>query len=267
MRLAEIYTYPIKGGYRRAQAEAVVEPWGLAGDRRWLVTDPGGRFLSQRQDPAMALVRPEADPEGLLLRAPGQPDLRVPVPRGAADSQVTVWQSTVAATPAGPDADAWLGGVLGRPVRLAYGDDPTRRPVKPAHSRPGDVVSFADSCPVTVANAASLDALNAWLTGAGQDPVPVTRFRPNLVVADAPAWAEDGWVGRRLAVGSAVFRAVKPAGRCLVVDTDQETGVRRGGVLRTLAGRRTRDREILFAVHLIPDGPGRVAVGDRVTVR
>ncbi|WP_189171736.1 MOSC domain-containing protein [Pilimelia anulata] len=266
MRLAGIHTYPIKGGYRVEHARAEVEPWGLAGDRRWLITDPAGGFLSQRKDARLALVRPEPYPGGLVLRAPGHPDLRVPYPRVPADRAVTVWQSTVAATPAGPVADAWLGRVLGRPAHLSYGDDPTRREMTTAGARPGETVSFADSCPVTVANLASLAALHEWLAEDGHPPVPIHRFRPNLVVAGAPAWAEDEWPGRRVSVGPVLFRVAKPAARCVVVNTDQESGERSPAVLRTLAARRTVDGGVLFATHLIPERPGTVAVGDPITV-
>jgi hypothetical protein len=111
---------------------------------------------------------------------------------------------------------------LGRPVRLVYLDDPTRRPVDPEFGRDGDVVSFADGYPLLLTSSASLDELGRWLIEDGEQPVPMTRFRPSAVVTGAPAWAEDRW--RRIRVGAVEFRVVKPCGRCVVTTTDQITG-------------------------------------------
>jgi hypothetical protein len=115
---------------------------------------------------------------------------------------------------------------------------------------------------VLVANAGSLDALNGWL----DDPVPMTRFRPNIVVGGAAAWAEDEWLGGRLRIGGPVFRAAKPCDRCLVTTVDQETGEKGREPLFALGRFRKFPGGLMFGVNLIPDGAGRVAVGDEVTV-
>ncbi|HWH00428.1 MAG TPA: MOSC N-terminal beta barrel domain-containing protein [Pilimelia sp.] len=296
MRLASLHTYPVKGCYRLDHRTAVVEPWGLAGDRRWMVVEPDGTFLSQRSTPALTQVRPAPAPGGLVLRAPGRPDLpdlevaepvgaaglagsgpaepvgaaglAEPAPAGSAPKllDVTVHRTTVAAAPAGAAADAWFTAVLGRPARLVWLDDPTRRPVNPLVGTPTDRVSFADGYPVTLANQASLDALNDWLAeeGSPEGPLPMNRFRPNLVVSGAAPWAEDDWTGR-LRVGEVTFRVAKPAGRCVVTTTDQETGERGREPLPVLGRHRNVDQMLLFAIHLIPDAPGTIAVGDPVT--
>ena len=180
---------------------------------------------------------------------------------------MSVHISKIAATPAGPAADAWLTGVLGQEVRLVWLDDPTRRPVEPEYARPDDRVSFADAYPLLLTNAASLDALNGWIAAgdSGEGPVPMTRFRPNLVVASAAAWAEDGWLGHRLRIGPVTFRVVKPCDRCVVTTTDQETGDKGREPLRTLGRYRNIDQKLLFGVNLIPDPPyGAITVGDPV---
>ena len=110
-------------------------------------------------------------------------------------------------------------GLSGRPVRLVYLDDPTRRAVDPQYGRDGDVVSFADGYPLLLTSTASLGELGRWLTEDGARPVPMTRFRPNAVVTGAPPWAEDHW--RRIRIGAVEFRVVKPCGRCVVTTTDQ----------------------------------------------
>ena len=134
--------------------------------------------------------------------------------------------------------------------------------------RPEDRVSLADGYPLLVANTASLAELNDWLAEESPQewPLPMTRFRPNVVVSGAQPWAEDGWVGRRLRIGGVVFRAPKPSGRCVVTTTDQETGVRGREPLRTLGRHRTVRQKVLFGLNLVPDGTGEIGVGDEVEV-
>src|SRR5438128_2469211 len=209
MRLASIHTYPIKGCRRVDAAAAAVEPWGLAGDRRWLLTDDDGRMLTQREEPRLTRLRPAVAGGGLIVRADGRPALRVDAEPGN-PTEVRVHRDPVLATPAGGEAaDAWLSEVLDRKVRLLYLDEPTRRPVDPRYGAPDDRVSFADAYPLLLTSTSSLVALNDWIVETGIDPLPMTRFRPNVVVEGAPAWAEDGWVGRRLRIGAVTFRMPK----------------------------------------------------------
>jgi uncharacterized protein YcbX len=269
MRLAGIHTYPIKGCYRLSHDRAEVQPWGLAGDRRWLLIDPAtGKALTQRDSVLLTQVHPEETVPGgdLVIRTPGSVEWSVARPTHGDLVEVTVWRSTLAARRADPLVCKAFSAFLGRPVELVWLDDPTRRPVNPAYAQPGDVVSFADGYPLLLTNAASLAMLNDWLAEAGssEGPLPMTRFRPNLVIEGAPAWAEDDWIGGRLRVGSMVFRVPKPCDRCVVTTTDQETGVRGKEPLRTLGRYRNVDEGLMFAVNLIPDGTGTVAVGDAV---
>jgi uncharacterized protein YcbX len=269
MRVTSLHTYPVKGCHRIDQERAVVQPWGLVGDRRWLVADDEGRMLTQRDDARLTQIYPSIVDGLLTLRHAGRPDLTV-APIGSAGelTETLVWRTPVMLSRAGEDADAWLSATLDRKVRLYHLDDPTRRAVEPEHSRPGDRVSLADGYPLLVANAASLVALNDWLAeeSPGEWPLPMTRFRPNVVVSGAPPWAEDGWVGRRLRIGGVVFRAPKPSDRCVVTTTDQETGVRGREPLRTLARHRNVRQKLLFGLNLIPDGAGELGVGDEVEV-
>ncbi|MFB9234049.1 MOSC domain-containing protein [Plantactinospora siamensis] len=272
--LNAIHTYPVKGGHRLDRDTAPVRPWGLAGDRRWMLVDADGVGVTQRDAPALVTLRAEAHAGGLLLRAEGRSDLDVAEPVGAEPLPVRVFNSRlpVPAQPAGGDADRWLGELLGRPVRLVWLGRPARHvPAEELPVDPGDRVNFADEYPVLLANPASLAALNGWLREAGspEGPLPMERFRPNLVVAGAPPWAEDGWVGRRLRIGAVVFRVAGGCDRCMVTTIDQETGVRGKEPLRVLAAHRQRNQKLLFGVHLIPepaagDLVGSVAVGDPV---
>lgn len=267
MRLASIHTYPIKGCRGLDHDAALVEPWGLAGDRRWLLVEPDGRALTQRTIRALTGIRPRPRSEGgLLVRAAGAADLEVPEPAGDL-VDVTVGRSTLAATAAGDAADRWFGEVLDRKVRLVWLDDPTRRPTDPEFSAPTDRVSFADAYPLLLTNRASLDALNGWILEAGAlEPLPMNRFRPNVVVGGAEPWAEDAWLGRRIRIGEVAFRAVKACSRCVVTTTDQETGERGTEPLRTLSRHRKVGSKVYFGMNLIPERPGRIAVGDPIAL-
>ncbi|MBV1940036.1 MOSC domain-containing protein [Streptomyces sp. BV286] len=267
--LHSIHVYPLKAAAGHSPREAVVEPWGLAGDRRWVLTDEKNRAVTQRQRPRMALVR--ADPlagGAVLLSAPGREPLTVPVPGPGRTTTVEIWNDKVEGVPAGAAADAWFSDCLGITVRLVHLDDPaTRRPVDPRFARPGETVSFADGYPLLLTALASLDALNSLIAQGdrpGEGPLPMNRFRPNVVVGGTAPWAEDGWT--RIAVGEVVFRVAKMCGRCVVTTTDQTTAERGREPLRTLARHRRFGDKLVFGQNLVPESPGSVRVGDPVRI-
>ena len=265
IRLASIHIYPLKAARAVDLGESRVEPWGLAGDRRWLVVDEDGRFISQREESSMARVVVSCGPDGIRVSAEGRTDLVIAEPpAGAALLKVRVWSTTLLAATAGPEADTWFSDYFGRPARLVYLDDPTRRPVDPEYGRAGDVVSFADGYPLLLASAGSLGELGGWLAADGERPVPMTRFRPSVVVAGAPPWAEDRW--RRVRIGTVPFRVAKPCGRCLVTTTDQVTGERGRQPLKMLGRRRRFGQQLVFGQNLIPDAVGVIRVGDPVEI-
>ncbi|MEV4709774.1 MOSC N-terminal beta barrel domain-containing protein [Micromonospora sp. NPDC049374] len=268
MRLSGITTYPVKGCRGLVHGAAAVRPWGLNDDRRWMLVDAEGVGVTQREATSLVRVHARPGPDGLLLRADGHPDLVVPEPTDVTPVPVRTFRwrvLTVDALPAGPAADAWFGALLDRPVRLVRLARPARH-IPPGDRKydPGDQVSFADAYPVLLASTASLAALGDWLAAGGAQPVPMTRFRPNLVVDGAHAWAEDEWAGRGLRIGAVRFRAAEPSARCLVITTDQETGVRGREPLRTLARHRNIDRKVLFGLNLVPLEAGEVKLGDPV---
>jgi hypothetical protein len=264
-----MHVYPMKAARGVDLTAGRVEPWGLAGDRRWLLVDAGGRFISQREEPALATVtvRCQSAAGDIAVSACGHPPLAVRAPSpgaGAPLLRVTVQRATVSAAAAGPAADAWFSRFLGRGVRLVYLDDPTRRAVNPAYGAPGDRVSFADGYPLLLTTSASLGALGRWLIEDGEPAVPMSRFRPNVVIAGTVPWAEDGW--RRVRIGPATFRVAKPSGRCVVTTIDQATGEQGREPLRMLGQRRRFGAELVFGQNLIPDDLGILQVGDPVEV-
>jgi uncharacterized protein YcbX len=270
LQLTDVWRYPVKSCRGERLASAAVEPWGLAGDRRWMVVDPGGAPVTAREHPQMVLVTPRLGDGLITLSSPGRPDLTVPVPAGQDLVPVSVWESDLAAAPAGDEAAAWLSEVIGEPVRLVYLDDPTRRPTNPKYSADTDRVSFADGYPLLLTSEESLGALNDWIaagTKAAEGPVPMRRFRPSVVVSGAPAWAEDGW--RRLRIGPVTFRNVKGCDRCVMTTVDPDTAAKGHEPLFALARHRRWDNKVWFGVNLIPDTPAPGALirpGDPVEV-
>jgi uncharacterized protein YcbX len=268
--LTAINRFPVKSCRGEALDRATIEPWGLAGDRRWQVVDDDGLCITARERPRMLLIRTTLRPDGgLLLSSPDAPELAVDAPSGGARVAVRTHRSPLDATPAGDEAHAWFSKVLDTSVRLVYLDDPTHRHPNPQFARPSDLVSFADAYPYLLACSASLAALNGWIAAgprAAEGPLRMIRFRPNLVIGgDDEPWAEDGW--RRVRVGAAVFRAVKGSDRCAITLTDPDTAVRGKEPIATLARYRKWDGETWFGMNLVPDTPGvEIAVGDPVEV-
>ncbi|HTS96920.1 MAG TPA: MOSC N-terminal beta barrel domain-containing protein [Streptosporangiaceae bacterium] len=268
--VTDLYRYPVKSCRGQPLRDAAVEPWGLAGDRRWMIVDACGEVVTARERPRLLLVTPLPQDGGIRLTGPGRPDLTVPVPPGDELIAVTVWDSRLLAAPAGAAADAWVSAVAGEPVRLVYLDDPTRRRTNPAYSQPGDRVSFADGYPLLLTAESSLGALNERIAAgplAAEGPLPMRRFRPSVVVAGAAPWAEDGW--RRLRIGEVAFRAVKGCDRCVLTTIDPDTAATGKEPIATLATCRRWDGKVWFGVNLIPDGPSpgaAIRVGDPVQV-
>ncbi|MEU6180187.1 MOSC domain-containing protein [Streptomyces coeruleorubidus] len=268
--LHSIHVHPVKAVRGLAPREAVVEPWGLTGDRRWALVDDGGKVLTQRRHPRLALAAAELLPDGgVRLSAPGMEPLTVPVPRPLDTLPVEIFRDKVDAVAAEDEAaHAWCSAYLGIDARLAYMDDPaTRRPVDPEYARPGETVSFADGFPLLLTTTASLDALNALIAQgdhADEGPLPMDRFRPSVVVAGTDAWAEDDW--SRLAIGDVSFRVAKTCGRCVVTTTDQGTGERGREPLYSLGRHRRLDGKLVFGQNLVPLSRGTIRVGDPVSI-
>jgi uncharacterized protein YcbX len=263
MRLGGLYLYPMKSCAPLPAEAAIVEPRGLAHDRRWMVVDPDGKFITGRELPRLTLVRAEPAPEGgLSLQAPGMAPLRVAVPAGDARLPVTVWKSDVLARPCDAAADAWLSAFLGCPVRLVHMTGDVHRPMTSSHAQAGDEVSFADAYPLLLVTRAAVDLLNTKL----ERPVSPLRFRPNLIVDGAPAHAEDGW--SRIRVGEVEFEVGKACVRCVFTTVDPERGARDpdGEPLRTLIAYRRGPEGVTFGRNLVPRSRGTVRLGDPVEV-
>jgi uncharacterized protein YcbX len=227
-----------------------------------MVIDDSGVGITQRMTPLLTGLRALPGADGLVLDAPGMPTLVVPEPVDGPKEFVRVFSSKPPVPARIASASDWFGTFLSRPARLVWLGDPTARTIE-THARPDDRVSFADGYPLLLTNTASLSAVNDWLVEAGDEPVPMTRFRPNIVVSGASAWAEDEWLGGRLKIGAVTFRAAKACARCVVTTIDQETGETGRQPLRILGQNRRVGTGLLFGLNLIPD----VYAGERGIVR
>ncbi|MFG1609153.1 MOSC domain-containing protein [Actinoplanes sp. NPDC049265] len=265
MRIASLHTYPIKGSHRNDHDVAHVERQGLAGDRRWMVVDADGVGVTQRDTAVLSQLHVTPVAGGLVVRTRGMPDLHLAEPADGPKEFVRVFKRKPPVPARVADDGGWFAEFLGRPARIVWQADPAGRTIE-QFAQDDDRVSLADGYPVLITSAASLSALNDWLAEAGEEPVPMTRFRPNLVLAGAAPWAEDEWTGRRLTIGDLPFRAAKPCARCLVTTIDQETGGKGSQPLKMLGRHRNIGGGLLFGLNLIPDAVGSLRVGDPVTL-
>lgn len=260
IRVAGLFIYPIKGAGAVEVEQVEVEPRGLAGDRRWMVVDADGLFVTQRTQPRLALVRMESDPAGWRAEAPGLGHVVVPAAlESGPQIRVRVWNDEVEAIAGARELDRWFSELLQLACRLVFMPAGADRAVDP-HYGVGHQVSFADAFPILLVGQASLDDLNARL----EKPVPMNRFRPNLVVDGADPYAEDGW--EEVRTRGASLAVVKPCSRCVVTSVDQASGKRGREPLATLATYRRFDDAVMFGQNAIPRRTGQVARGDSVNV-
>ena len=267
MHVASLHIYPVKSTAPTDLEQAEVEPWGLAGDRRWLVVDADGNQLTAREHRPLLQVHADSglpsDRPGdrLSLAGPHRPPLEIGPDDFRSRTTAAVWNTAFTATDAGPAAADWFTALLQTPARLVYLHDPTARPNTDARAHPGDSVSAADSYPLLLTTTASLNQLNDWI---GPDGVPMTRFRPNVVVESDEPWVEDAW--DEIRIGDVTFRSGGPCQRCVMTTIDPATLVSAKEPIRTMAGHRRWDGKTWFGLNLAPIGTGTIAVGDRVSV-
>jgi uncharacterized protein len=260
VQISELYVYPVKGAAGIPLRQATLDDFGIRHDRRWMIVDAAGRFITQRNQPRLALLQPELEPDRLVLSSPMCGRVELPLEAHGPARRVQVWDDVTDAVDAGDVAAGFVSRHLDAAVRLLFMPDNTLRQVSLDYARPGDRVSFADGFPLLLIGQASLDELNRRLP----DPVAMVRFRPNIVVAGATPHAEDGW--RRLRVGDVDLDVVKPCARCAVPNVDPETAVAGREPTRTLAGYRRWDGKIWFGQNVLHRSAGVLRVGDPVEV-
>lgn len=265
MHLSSLYRYPLKSGSAELLEAGGCDELGLSGDRRWMVVDANsGKFLTQRAQPEMALLKARWEGEdALLLSAPGMEVLKVSVPDlHSAARGVVIWRESLQVPDAGDAAAQWLTRLLDHPCRLVYLPASQGIQVDMDYARPGERTAFSDGFPFLLIGQRSLDDLSARV---GQI-LDVRRFRPNLVIAGSAPYAEDTW--RRIRIGSLEFRVVKPCSRCIIPTIDPLNGERSPvrEPLATLMNYRKGDGGVFFGQNLIAEGTGLLQVGMPVEV-
>jgi uncharacterized protein YcbX len=272
MQVSSLHIYPVKSCRGIAVLEMDLDAVGPVDDRRMLIVDANGRFLTQREWPQMAQIRirSNADHWTFSIEHHHLPPVDVPklAVAGAAAREVTVWRDTVLAEDCGDEISALLTSFLGSPVRLVRaGRDykrviPEERTPDALKARGESLVAFGDAFPFLITTIASISDLNTRL----QVPVPMDRFRPNIVITGCGPYEEDTWPHIR--IGSVELHAAGPCGRCIVTTTDQHTGERAKEPLATLATyRRGTDGAVNFGQNFIHAADhGTIRVGDTVTI-
>jgi uncharacterized protein YcbX len=259
--LSSLHVYPLKGAGGFSPAEWEVDDRGFRYDRRWMLVDPAGDFITQREEPRLALVRTRIEPPHLVLEAPQMPPIRLALaPMGGREMTVRVWGQVVEAWLPDTKVDQWISEYLARPCGIAYMPEEASRPIDPAYAAPWREVSFADAFPFLVISEASLDDLNQRLPVS----LPMNRFRPNLVIAGTAPFAEDRW--QRIRIGQLHLDLAKPCDRCVVTTTDQDTAARSHEPLHTLATYRRWNGKVFFGQNAIHDATGQLAAGAVVEV-
>jgi uncharacterized protein YcbX len=259
--LQEIYLYPIKSLGGIAVQEAQVEERGFKYDRRWMLVDQSGEFLTQRQHPQLALLQVALSESQLEVFSKGDPSQRIAFDLDLASNQelqVSVWGDQVLARVVSVEVSRWFSDFLKMDLDLVVMPESSHRKMDPRYAVQGESVSFADGMPYVMIGQASLDELNQRL----EVPISMDRFRPNLVFSGGEAYAEDQF--KQLQIGEVEFQVVKPCARCVLITVNQQTGEKGKEPLATLATYRTVNNKVYFGQNAVALAPGIVRVGDPI---
>jgi uncharacterized protein YcbX len=242
--------------------ESRVERMGLADDRRMMVVTLKGEFLTQREHPKLALVTPTLGNGSVTLSAPNFDSIQIGIQKSGMSTSVNIWKSSgVSAIDQGDESAQWLSDWLGASVRLVHVDEKFKRKLNPEYSvSDEDHTGFADGYPILIISEESLRDLNSKL-GA---PLPMNRFRPNMVVKGCEPFAEDTW--KRIRIGEVEMALVKPCPRCVVTTIDKETLERNKEPLKTLNSYRKQEGGAMFGMNVIPLNEGEIKAGMSVEV-
>jgi uncharacterized protein YcbX len=241
--------------------EAQVEERGFKYDRRWMLVDQSGEFLTQRQHPQLALLQVALSESQLEVFSKGDPSQRIAFDLDLASNQellVSIWGDQVLARVVSAEVSRWFSDFLQMDLDLVVMPESSHRKMDPRYAVQGESVSFADGMPYVIIGQSSLDELNQRL----EVPVSMDRFRPNLVFSGGEAYAEDQF--KQLQIGEVEFQVVKPCARCVLITVNQQTGEKGKEPLATLATYRTVNNKIYFGQNAVALAPGIVRVGDPI---
>lgn len=268
-KISQLAIYPVKSCAQIQVASAAVDNFGLHMDRRWMVVDENGRFITQRQLSRMCLIKPTLCDNGVLLQAPDMQDCMVGTEALTKAHQVTVWGDQCNVLDCGNEVAAWLAQFLETKCRLVYFPETEFRQVDLDYAKQGDRTAFSDGFPFLLISEASLEDLNRRIVKTQQQPVEMRRFRPNIVVSGCEAFAEDSW--QKIQIGDTVLKIVKPCSRCVIPSIDPDTGIRGDEPIQTLKEYRRKDHpqignKIFFGQNVIAENIGCFEVGMPVKI-
>lgn len=264
--ITALNVYPIKSCKGIALQSATVLDTGIEHDRQWLIVKPNGQFVTQREIPRLALIGTALTSTDLQITSPDAGTLNIPLAAEGPSTEVTVWKDRCAAFDMGDEAARWLEAHTGKPHRLVRFDPSRKRPSSAQWTQGVEAFNqFSDGFPFLVISQASLDDLNSRLPA----PLPMNRFRPNIVVDGIAAYAEDDV--HDFTSDGVTLRGVKPCTRCAITTTNQVTAEREGDEpLRTLRGYRFSPelKGVLFGQNaILIDGVGKtLRVGQQIQV-
>ncbi len=260
--LSQIFVYPVKSLAGFQVAEWPVDKTGLRYDRKWMLVDDSGQFLSQRRLPKMALIKTRIHNQQLLLSTAGQSDLVLPLnSEEGEDIMVQIWKDCCLAKTVGAFADNWLSRVLGSSCRLVYFSERQVRKVDPNYATETDQTAFSDGFPFLIVSENSLQALNHAMAL----ELDMIRFRPNLVAAGCVSYAEDYW--RQIVINGISFRLPKPCSRCSVPTIDPVTALSDKEPLATLSRLRKWQNKVYFGQNALHDSLGVLTAGSEIQIK
>ena len=261
--LSEIFVYPIKSASGVSLKESYVGEKGLEMDRRWMLVDDGGKFISQRTHPEMSLVSVKIEKEGLVVKHKYKNYDELFIPFDIDEEykrEVEIWNDKCQAVLVSNAADCWFSKVLNIPCQLVYMPENSKRTVDQKYSVGNKTVGFADGFPFLLIGQGSLDDLNSKI----EIPVSINRFRPNLVFTGGEPFVEDSW--KEFKLGTVTFFPVKPCARCTIPTVNQETGERGIEPLVTLSSYRKENNKVFFGQNIVHEGSGIIKVGDPLII-
>ena len=260
--LSALNIYPLKSASGISLQNSGMVQRGLSHDRRWMVVDDSGQFLSQRTSPRMALVQSQLIDQTLTLNAPGMTELRLPLlPKEGVSEEVEIWGDRCEAWVTNQQSTRWISKYLRKSCKIVFMPDHSNRPADHDYTSGDHQVAFSDAFPLLLISEASLKDLNQRLP----ETFSMNRFRPNLVVNNTEPYEEDTW--KLIKIGDCELQIVKPCSRCVLTTVDPETGEFSGKEpLRTLASYRKQNGKVMFGQNLITQKLGRLKVGMTVQI-
>ena len=261
-KLSELFIYPVKSLGGISVKEEEVTDRGLKYDRRWMLIDSTGRFLTQRAHPHMALIKVDVSRDTLFFRNIKNTDqFSVGIDETTGKKiNSTVWDDQVELLQVNTIADEWFSQNLNTRCKLAFMPEETKRLVDKSFAQNDEITSLSDGYPFLIIGQASLDDLNSKMV----EKVPMNRFRPNLVFTGGIPFEEDTM--KKFSISGITFYSVKPCGRCVITTVDQNTAQKSDEPLRTLASYRTFGNKVNFGMNLLHEGNGTIKIGDEIII-